>query len=125
MVELLPGFPSHVAAYRASGVVNPREYEQVVMNRVNEVAVRHGSINFLVRLETDIGSYSVGAFFKYLKISFQHFFRWDRMAIVTDQGWVRMAYEILSLFVHGEIRGYRLREFEEARQWVSAGPERR
>jgi hypothetical protein len=124
MVELLPNFPPHVAAYRASGLVDPKEYEQVVMDRVNEVADKYGRINFLVRLETDLGNYSIGAFLKYLKISFQHFTRWDRMAIVTDQGWVRAAYDMLSPLVHGEVRGYKLQEFQTARQWVSAAPEK-
>lgn len=121
MVELLTGFPPHVAAYRASGIVHKEEYEQVVMARVDEVAAKYGKINFLVLLQTDVGNYSFGAFIDYLKVSFEHFSKWNRMAIVTDQNWVRKAYEVLSLLVHGEIRGYELKEFEEAKQWVS-GP---
>lgn len=120
MVELLTGFPPHVAAYRASGTVHKEEYEQVVMARVDEVAAKYGKINFLVLLQTDIGNYSFGAFIDYLKVSFEHFSKWNRIAIVTDQNWVRKSYEVLSLLVHGEIRGYELKEFEEAKQWVSA-----
>ena len=40
MVELLTGFPHHVAAYRATGEVVKEEYEQVVMQRVNQVAAQ-------------------------------------------------------------------------------------
>ncbi len=121
MVELLTGFPPHVAAYRAWGTVDKEEYEQVVMARVDEVAAKYGKINFLVLLQTDMDNYSFGAFIDYLKVSFEHFSKWNRMAIVTDQNWVRKAYEVLSLLVHGEIKGYELKDFEEARQWVS-GP---
>lgn len=120
MVELLKGFPPHVAAYKALGTVSKDEYEQVVMARVDEVAAEYGKINFLVLLETDIGNYSFGAFIDYLKVSFEHFSKWNRMAIVTDQHWVEKAYEILSLLVHGEIKGYELKQFEEAKKWVSA-----
>lgn len=120
MVELLNDFPPHVAAYRASGAINKEEYEQVVMARVNEVAAQYGKINFLVLLDTDIDNYSIGAFIDYLKISFKHFTRWNRMAIVTDQRWVRKAYEALSVVVPGEIKGYELKNFETAKQWVSA-----
>jgi hypothetical protein len=119
MVELLKEFPSHVAAYRAWGKVHSEEYEQVVMNRVNEVAEQYGRINFLVRLETDMDNYSLGALTNYLKISFEHFSKWNRMAIVSDEDWVRKAYDALSHIVPGEIRGYRLKEYEKARQWVS------
>lgn len=120
MVELLPDFPPHVAAYRAEGTVHKEEYEQVVMARVDEVAATYGKINFLVLLETDMQNYTLPAFLDYLKVSFEHFTKWNRMAIVTDQKWVEKGYELLSRVVHGEIKGYELKEFEAAKQWVSA-----
>lgn len=120
MVELLPDFPPHVAAYRATGNVHKKEYEKVVMHRVDEVAEQYGKINFLVRLETDMDNYTLPAFLDYLKVSFEHFSKWNRMAIVSDEAWVRTAYSILSPLVHGKIISYRLAEYEEAKQWVSA-----
>ena len=120
MVELLNDFPTHVAAYRASGKVHKEEYEKVVMHRVDEVAEQFGKINFLVRLETDMDNYSFAAFLDYLKVSFEHFKKWNRMAIVSDEAWLRTAYNVLSVLVPGKIKGYPLREYEEAKQWVSA-----
>lgn len=120
MVELLPDFPPHVAAYRASGKVHQEEYESVVMHRVDEVARQWGKINFLVRLETDMDNYSLAAFLDYLKVSFEHFTKWNRMAIVSDEAWLRTAYKVLSPLVHGKIKSYPLNQYEEARQWVSA-----
>jgi hypothetical protein len=121
MVELLDGFPPHVAAYRATGEVNKDEYERVVMARVDEVAAQFGKINFLVLMQTDFQNYSLPAFIDYLKVSFEHFTKWERMAIVTDQTWVRNAYDALSPLVHGRIIGYELKDFEDAKVWVS-GP---
>ena len=120
MVELLKDLPPHVAAYRAWSKVNKEEYEKVVMARVDEVAAQFGKINFLVRLETDMENYSLRAFIDYLKVSFEHFSKWNRMAIVTDETWIRVAYDALSPLVHGTIKGYELKDFESAKQWVSA-----
>lgn len=120
MVELLADFPLHVAAYRASGEVHKEEYERVVMQRVDEVAAQYGKINFLVRLETGMEEYSLAAFINYLKVSFEHITQWNRMAIVSDQKWVRMAYDALSPLVPGKINSYKLQEYEAAKQWVSA-----
>jgi hypothetical protein len=120
MVELLNDFPPHVAAYRALGKVNKEEYEKVVMHRVDEVAASYGKINFLVRLETDMDNYSLAAFLDYLKVSFEHFTKWNRMAIVSDEAWLRLAYNALSPLVPGKIKGYPLREYEAAKRWVSA-----
>lgn len=121
MVELLDGFPAHVAAYRAEGKVNDLEYQDVVMQRVDEVAAKFGKVNFLVLLETDFQNYSIPAFLDYLQISFKHFSNWERMAIVTDQKIVEKGYDMLSPFVHGEIRGFEIKDFEVAKTWVS-GP---
>jgi hypothetical protein len=120
MVELLKDFPPHVAAYRAAGQVEKEEYEQIVMARVNEIADNYGKINFLVLLETDMQNYTLPAFLDYLKVSFQHFTEWNRMAIVTDQKWVEKAYDALSYLVPGVINGFELKQFEEAKEWVSA-----
>lgn len=121
MVELLDGFPAHVAAYQAEGEVNDREYQEVVMSRVDQVAAEFGKVNFLVLLKTDFQNYSMPAFLAYLKISLKHFSRWERMAIVTDQKIVEKAYDMLSPFVHGEIRGFEIMDFDAAKSWVS-GP---
>jgi hypothetical protein len=119
MVELLNDFPPHVAAYRAYGEVHKEEYEKVVMARVDEVAEKYGKINFLVLLQKDIWNYSFAAFIDYLKVSFEHFSKWNRMAIVTDQRWLGKAYELLSHLVAGEIKGYEIKQFDEAKLWVS------
>jgi hypothetical protein len=121
MVELLTGLPPHVAAYKATGAISKEEYEEVVMARVDNVATEYGKINFLVLLETGMENYSIGAFIDYIKVSFEHFTKWNRMAIVTDQQWVRQAYDGLSHIVHGEIRTYELKDFDIAKEWVS-GP---
>ena len=120
MVELLTDLPPHVAAYKASGSISKEEYEHIVMARVDEVAAQYGKINFLVQLETDMDNYSIGAFLNYLKVSFEHFSKWNRMAIVTDEKWLRISYELLSHVVHGEIKSYTLSKLADAKQWVSA-----
>lgn len=119
MVELLTDLPAHVAAYKASGAISKEEYESIVMTRVNEVAAHHNKINFLVQLQTGMENYSIGAFIDYVKVSFEHFTQWNRMAIVTDQQWVRRAYDALSYIVHGEIRTYELKDLDIAKEWVS------
>lgn len=121
MVELLEGFPAHVVAYKAEGVVKEDEYQAVVMNRVDEVAAEFGKINFLVLLKTDFQNYTLPAFIDYLKISFKHFKKWERMAIVTDQKTVEKMYDMISPFVHGEVKGYEIKDYNLAKDWVS-GP---
>jgi hypothetical protein len=120
MVQLITDLPEHVAAYRASGAISKEEYDDVVIRRVEEVAAHFDQINFLVLLETGFDNYSLGAFMDYIKVSFEHFTQWNRMAIVTDEEVVRSGYHTLGHFVHGEIRTFPLSEYQIARDWVSA-----
>ncbi|UOF02552.1 SpoIIAA family protein [Bdellovibrio reynosensis] len=119
MVELLKDFPPYVVAYKATGKVFQDEYERVVMARVDEVAAQYDAINFLVRLETEMENYSVAALIDYLKISFKHIHRWNRMAIVSDEKKVRLFYDALSPLVPGKIIGYELKDYDKAKAWVS------
>lgn len=121
MVELLKDFPPQVAAYRAAGAISQEEYQDVVMKRVQEVATLYGGINFLVLLETKMSNYSTGAFLRYLKVSFGYFFKWRRMAIVTNERWLRVAYRCLSPFVPGKIKSFKCINYESAKQWVLKG----
>lgn len=119
MVQLLNDFPPYVLAYKASGTVGKEEYERIVMSKADEVVNNFGALNFIVRLETGMENYSVAALIDYLKISFKHIHRWNRMAIVSDQKTVRQFYDALSPLVPGKIIGFELKDFAAAKQWVS------
>lgn len=122
MVELLNDFPPYVAAYKATGQVSKEEYEQVVMARINEVARQYGKINFLVLMATDVSDYSFGSLVDYVKMTFNHFKEWNRLAVVSDAQWVNKVYEALGGLVYGKVKSFRINEYEEARQWISEPP---
>jgi hypothetical protein len=119
MVELLNDFPPHVAAYVARDKVHKQEYEKLVMKRVAEIAERYGAINFLVKLETEVDNYALATFVDYLKMTVEHFKQWNKMAIVSDEKWIRLVYDALSPLLHGSVKTYALHEYEAARHWVS------
>ncbi|TCS86303.1 SpoIIAA-like protein [Anseongella ginsenosidimutans] len=121
MLRLLSEYPDDVVAYEATGRVNHAEYERIVMRRVDQVAARYGKINFIVVLKTKMERYSAAALLDYLLISFRHFSKWNRMAIVSDEDWVRNVYSWLSPLFLGAIRSYCLSGLDEARQWIIDG----
>jgi len=119
MVELLNDFPPYVAAYKATGHVNKEEYEHVVMARINEVAAHYGKINFLVLMETEVWDYSFGSLVDYVKMTFEHFKQWNRLAVVSNEQWVNKVYDVLGGLVYGEVKSFKIYQYEEARQWIS------
>jgi hypothetical protein len=119
MVSLLKDFPPYVVAYTAKGKVNEQEYRELVMRRVDEAGRHYRRFNFIVCLQTSFRNYRLGTFIQYLVISFKYYSRWNRMAIVSDEKWVRQLYRVLNFLVPGEIRSYPLNDFSRAKRWVS------
>ena len=43
---------------------------------------------------------------------------WERIAVVTDLGWLWRAFELFSWMVPGEMRLFRESELEQAKAWL-------
>jgi hypothetical protein len=43
---------------------------------------------------------------------------WERIAVVTDLGWLWRAFELFSWMVPGEMRLFRESELEQAKTWL-------
>jgi hypothetical protein len=50
-------------------------------------------------------------------------YKCERMAIVSNEKWVRPAYETLRPLFHGEIISYPISQFHTAKELVSIEPE--
>jgi hypothetical protein len=52
-------------------------------------------------------------------VGLQHLTAWERIAVVTDVGWIRTALKVFGFAIPGQIRGFSNNELAEARQWLS------
>lgn len=118
MIELLKGFPPYVAAYKAQGTVSVEQY-QAVKTRADEVTKEFKCVNFLVLVETALSPDAVESLLQCMKTSY----KCERMAIVSNENWVRRAYETLRPLFHGEIASYPISQFYTAKDWVCVAPE--
>jgi SpoIIAA-like len=119
MIELHNDLPSYVAAFTASGAVTKADYENVLIPRIEEVYKQHGHIHFLFELKTDVGNFTVNAWWKDLLIGLKHFSNWKRMAIVSDQKFVNEISSALSFVLPGKTKGFSLENIADARIWVA------
>lgn len=119
MIELLPSFPPHVAAFKATGKVSMKDYEDVLMPEVERVAKAFPKISFLLELDTDVSNYSLGAWIDDALVGLKHITQWKRVAIVSRQEAIRKITDIFGHLVPGEYKGFKTEDLEEARTWVS------
>jgi hypothetical protein len=54
----------------------------------------------------------------------RHASSFDRVAVVSDEDWMRPALRALSFMLPGKAKGFHVRELEEAKGWLAAGSDR-
>jgi hypothetical protein len=121
MIEVLQGFPEGVVAVIAKGRVTRRDYEDILIPAV-QAAFRHrDKVRCYYELGQDFAGMDAGAVWEDLRVGFGHFSGWERVAVVTDTDWVRLAVNAFGFLLPGEVRVFPATGASEARRWISAG----
>lgn len=120
MIKILEGLTESVVALAAHGRVTRKDYEDVLIPRVNEALKRPGKIRLYYELGADFSGLEAGAAWEDFKIGLEHLSRWERMAVVTDVGWIRLAVGTFRFLMPGRIRIFGMNQASEARGWVTA-----
>ena len=50
----------------------------------------------------------------------RHASSFERVAVVSDEDWLRPALRALSFLLPGKAKGFRVRELEDAKAWLAA-----
>ena len=64
--------------------------------------------------------YSAAASWEDAKLGIGHWSAWERIAIVTDRGWIRDALKAFGWMFPGEVKVFPVAEQPEAVAWVGA-----
>jgi hypothetical protein len=123
MIEKVRDLPDNVDGLRFSGHVSREEYQQVVLPLLHEGLARGGGIRLLIVIDGEFDRFEAGALWEDLKFGLGpglELSRWERMALVSDAGWVHHAISILGWLVPGEVKVYALAEQPEATAWLAA-----
>jgi hypothetical protein len=120
VIELLEGFPDGVVAASAKGQVTRRDYDEVLIPKVNDVIARHPRIRCYYELGPQFAGFDAGAAWEDFRLGIEHLAHWERVAVVTDVEWIRVAMTVFRFLVPGQIRLFGTGEAREARQWIAA-----
>jgi hypothetical protein len=75
-----------------------------------------------IRLYYELNSRFPGAAWDELDLGLEHASRCERVAIVTDIGWVRLTVKALRFLIPSEIRVFPTIQADEGRAWIRARP---
>jgi len=119
MLELLQGLPDNVLGFEAKGEVTGADYESVLIPAIDEMLTRHKSVRFLYHLGNAFTGFDAKAMWDDAKVGLQHLTAWERVALVTDVGWVSVAVKAFGFVIPGHVRVFSNSKLAEAKQWLS------
>lgn len=120
MLELITGLPDGVVGVSATGEVTRHDYENVLVPAVESVLATHDRVRILYVLGTGFTGFSGGAVWQDGKVGAEHWSRWERCALVSDEAWLRQSVQFLGHLMPGEVRSFMLDDRDSAEAWVSA-----
>ena len=119
MIEIIAGLPNNVVGIAVTGRVTKKDCYDVLMPAMENSVKGHDKI----RLYYEINSRFPGAAWDDLNIGIEHFPPCERIAIVTDVGWVRYMVKALRFLIPGEIEVFATVRASEGRAWIAATAE--
>jgi hypothetical protein len=113
MIRVIDGLPDNVVGIVARGRVTVEDCDKV-LKPVMETSLKHDK----VRLYYEIGSRIPGAKWDDLRLGVGSLPQWERVAVVTDDGWVRHTVKALRFLIGSEIRVFTTSEAGDGLAWI-------
>jgi hypothetical protein len=119
MVTLMEGLPDKIVGLEGTGRITGEDYERVVVPAVEDRLRRHKKIRLLYHLGEDFEGVSARATWEDTKVGLRHLLQFERMAIVSDDEWIRGAVRVFGFVMPCEVRVFDDTHLDEARAWIS------
>ena len=120
MMELLKGFPDDVVAVSCRGEVTKQDYDTVLVPAVEKALKAHEKVRLFYEAGADFGGVAPAAAWEDFKVGMEHFFRWERVAVVTDIDWIKHTIQLFSFVMPGTMRVYPTADAANARLWITS-----
>jgi len=118
MIRILQDLPANVVGAEAVGRVDVEDYRTVLEPAVEAALAAHDRLRLLYVLGQEFEGYSAGAAWEDTKLGIGHWEAWERIAVVTDRGWIADAVKALSWMLPGEVRVFGMDERDDATAWI-------
>lgn len=122
MMEQLQGFPEGVVAVVANGRLTRKDYDEILVPAVEAAFRRREKARCYYEIGREFSGMDAGAVWEDFRVGIRHLSGWERIAVVTDIDWMRLAINAFRFLVPGETRIFPVSEAAEARRWIAAEP---
>ena len=118
MVKKLPDLPDDVLGFTAIGRVTAIDYAFIIIPAVEAMFSRQRKVRLLYHLGADFSGIEAAAVWADVRLGMKHLTGWERIAVISDVGWIRWAVILFGLAMPGRVRVFRNRDLAEAKRWI-------
>ena len=122
MIETMIDLPDHVLGFKAVGQVTGADYETTIIPAVLAMTTRLQHVRMLYQLGPEFEGFEAKAMWDDAMLGVSRYTSWERVAVVTDEPWIRMGVQALHFVMPGHFRLFQVAELDEAKAWVSEAP---
>lgn len=119
MIELIPNLPAGILGFRMRGLVTADDYESVMVPDIEAAFALNQKLRLVVHIGDDFTGFAPGAMWDDVKLGFRHISGWERTALVTDVGWLRVMASMFGFAMPSHFRLFANHELDEAMRWVA------
>jgi hypothetical protein len=122
MLRRMDEMPAGTIGFEAVGEVEDDDWEQAVEPVLRRDIADGRQVRLLYLLGADAGDVEGDAMTADTGFRARHASSFERVAVVSDEDWMRPALRALSFMVPGKAKGFRVRDLAEAKTWLAETP---
>ena len=119
MIVLLGDFPDNVIAACAQGQVTGDDYTETLVPAVQRKIEEHDTVRLLYQIGPDFKRFTTTALWEDAKVGLHNLGHFERIAIVTDVGWIATLAEGVGRAMPGKMQVCSLANIDDASTWIS------
>jgi SpoIIAA-like len=121
MLKKIYDMPAGTLGFEAVGEVDDDDVEKVLAPALRRWVAERGKVRLLYVLGVRLDEYEGDAVSENAKFLARHPTSFERVAVVSDEGWLAPAIKALSLLLPGEAKAFPVRELAAAKRWLAEG----
>jgi SpoIIAA-like len=123
MLRRITDMPAGTVGFEAVGEVEDDDWEDAVEPVLRREIARGEKVRLLYLLGPEARDVEGDAMKADTGFRARHAASFDRVAVVSDEDWMRPAVRALSVLLPGRARAFPVHELESAKAWLAEGPD--
>jgi hypothetical protein len=119
MLRPISDMPAGTIGFEAVGEVEDDDWEEAVEPVLRREIADGRKVRLLYLLGPESRDVEGDAMSADTGFRMRHATSFDRVAVVSDEDWMRPALRALSFLLPGKAKGFRVRELEAAKAWLA------